>query len=107
MNELVHIGIPVTRMPEDAALVPRMGLYRTDPARHPLRIEYLYYLPDSPLPSEVRVRAHAAYRTDDPTAILADGAIPLCEPMPSASGKSIIRFVEKDGMVLELIYENR
>ena len=73
----------------------------TDPARHPNRIEYLRFEPDSPVRGPVRDLPHIAFRVEklDPEI---EGAEVLLGPFQATDTLRVV-FIFKDGAVFELM----
>ena len=96
-----HIGIVTTEKKPGEGFVPATRVWRTDFQRHPFRVEWLRFEPDSPVPRPVREMPHVAYRVDDIQAS-AQGLEVLLEPFDV--GPRIVGFYQTvDGAVVELV----
>jgi hypothetical protein len=73
----------------------------TDPLRHPQRIEYLRFEPDSPVTGPVRELPHIAFRVDHLEREI-EGAEVLLGPF-HATDTLLVVFVLKDGAVFEFM----
>lgn len=96
-----HIGLPTdTRQPGEA-YVSDTKVWVTDPRRHPYKVEFLRFEPDSPVTGPVRDLPHVAYRVDDMEAALAgeDVLIPPFSPSPGF----FVAFVRQHGAVVEFM----
>ena len=60
-----HIGIVTTEKKPNERFVPATRVWVTDFTRHPYRVEWLRFEPDSPVGGPVREMPHVAYRVDD------------------------------------------
>ena len=71
----------------------------TSPDRHPYRIEFLRFAPDSPVQGAVRERCHTAFVVEDLGAAI-QGANVLLGPFDALEGLRVV-FIEEDGAVIE------
>ena len=101
-----HIGIVTTEKKADETFVPATRVWITDFQRHPYRVEWLRYEPDSPVTGPVREMPHVAYRVDDIEAS-AKGLKVLLEPFDA--GMAVVGFYQTDdGAVIEFMkYHDR
>ena len=96
-----HIGIVTTEEKPDARFVPATRVWVTDFTRHPYRVEWLRFEPDSPVTGPVREMPHVAYRVDDIKAA-AEGMKVLLEPFDA--GPRFAGFYQTaDGAVVEFV----
>lgn len=96
-----HIGLITTEAKPDARFVPATRVWVTDFTRHPFRVEWLRFEPDSPVTGPVRERPHVAFRVDDIEA--AGRGMKVLLP-PFDAGPRIVAFYETaDGAVVELL----
>jgi hypothetical protein len=96
-----HIGIVSAEKKAGATFVPATRVWRTDPRKHPFRVEWLRFEPDSPVTGPVREMPHVAYRVDDIQAAAA-GMEVLLEPFDV--GPRIVAFHQTpDGAVVEFV----
>lgn len=96
-----HVGIPTVEQHAEEMYVPETKVFVTDPARHPQRIEYLRFEPDSPVHGPVRDLPHTAYRVGSLDAAIAGDEVILGPFQPTETLR--IAFVMKDGAVLEFM----
>src|SRR5215831_94524 len=64
MRTFDHVGIPIAQNQLEEMYVGQTKVWVTDPLRHPQRIEYLRFEPDSPVTGPVRELPHMAFRVD-------------------------------------------
>jgi len=96
-----HIGIVTTKKKPGARFVPATRVWVTDFTKHPYRVEWLRFEPDSPVTGPVRQMPHVAYRVDDIRAA-AEGLNELLAPFDA--GPRIVGFYQAaDGAVVEFI----
>jgi len=96
-----HIGIPTTQQRPGERFVPATQVWVTDFLKHPYRVEWLRFEPDSPVTGPVRQQAHVAYRVEDIEAA-AQGLKVLLAPFDA--GPRIVGFYQTaDGAVVELL----
>jgi len=96
-----HIGIVTTEKKPDDMFVPATRVWITDFQKHPYRVEWLRFEPDSPVTGPVREMPHVAYRVDDIEAA-AKGLKVLLEPFDA--GIAIVGFYQTDdGAVVEFM----
>ena len=65
MRTFDHVGIPTAEKQLEEMYVGQTKVWVTDPMRHPQKIEYLRFEPDSPVTGPVRELPHVAFRVDD------------------------------------------
>ena len=56
-----HFGVPTTTRYPGTIYIEGAKVHVTDPEKHPYRVEYVRFEPDSPFPQVVKTRAHAAF----------------------------------------------
>ncbi len=96
-----HLGIITTEKKSDEIFVSATRVWITDFQRHPYRIEWLRYEPDSPVTGPVREMPHVAYRVDS-IAEAAKGLNVLLEPFDA--GIATVGFYQTpDGAVVEFM----
>jgi catechol 2,3-dioxygenase-like lactoylglutathione lyase family enzyme len=96
-----HIGIVTTEKKAGETFLPATRVWRTDFQKHPFRVEWLRFEPDSPVTGPVRERPHVAYRVDD-IEVSAKGMKVLLEPFDA--GPRIVAFYQTtDGAVVEFV----
>jgi hypothetical protein len=96
-----HIGIVTKEKKSDETFVPATRVWITDFQKHPFRVEWLRYEPDSPVAGHVREMPHVAFRVDDIRAA-AKGMKVLLEPFDA--GIAVVGFYQTDdGAVVEFM----
>jgi len=96
-----HLGIVTTEKKPGESFVAATRVWRTDYQKHPFRVEWLRFEPDSPVTGPVREEPHVAYRVEDIGAS-ARGLKVLLEPFDV--GPRIVGFYQtEDGAVVELV----
>jgi hypothetical protein len=96
-----HIGIVTKEKKSDETFVPATRVWITDFQKHPFRVEWLRYEPDSPVAGHVREMPHVAFRVDDIRAA-AKGMKVLLEPFDA--GIAVVGFYQTDdGAVIEFM----
>jgi len=96
-----HIGLITDEKKKDDIFVPATRVWITDFQKHPYRVEWLRYEPDSPVTGPVRDMPHIAFRVDDIEAA-GEGMKVLLEPFDV--GFAVVAFFQTDdGAVVELM----
>jgi len=96
-----HIGIITTEKKSDETFVPATRVWITDFQKHPFRVEWLRYEPDSPVTGPVRQMPHLAFRVQS-IAEAAKGLKVLLEPFDV--GFAVVAFYQTDdGAVVEFM----
>ena len=99
--EFDHVGVITEEKKEDEIWVDATRVWVTDYKKHPYKIEWLRYAPDSPVKGPVREMPHVAYRVEN-LKEASKGMKTLLEPFDS--GMDIVGFYEsKDGAVIEFM----
>ncbi|MDR1959717.1 MAG: hypothetical protein LBQ54_11865 [Planctomycetaceae bacterium] len=83
--KFAHVGIPTAQEKNWSAYLAESKLHITDAEADPFQIEWLKFEAGSPMPEELKDRAHLAYFVDDLAAELAGKTI-LIEPFSPMSG---------------------
>ena len=99
MRQFHHIGLPTDESHPGEFFVEDTKVWVTDPRRHPCRVEYLRFEPDSPVAGPVRELPHVAYRVDDIHAAI-KGENVILEPF-QPSPNFTVAFMLQDGAVIE------
>jgi hypothetical protein len=99
MRTFDHVGIPTAQNQLEEMYVGQTKVWVTDPMRHPQRIEYLRFEPDSPVTGPVRELPHVAFRVDHLEREI-EGAEVLLGPFHATDTLRVV-FVLKDGAVFE------
>ncbi|MFH1264370.1 MAG: hypothetical protein ABIK89_01490 [Planctomycetota bacterium] len=96
-----HLGIVTTQKQQGERFVPATRVWVTDFTKHPYRVEWLRFEPDSPVTGPVREMPHVAYRVDDIEAA-ARGLKVLLAPFDA--GPRLAGFYQTaDGAVVEFV----
>ncbi len=96
-----HIGIVTTEKKPGETFIEPTRVWITDFQKHPYRVEWLRFEPDSPVTGPVRQGPHIAFRVDD-IATASKGLKVLLEPFDV--GFAVVAFFQTpDGAVIELM----
>jgi len=96
-----HVGIVTTEKKPDEIFIAPTRVWITDFQKHPYRIEWLRFEPDSPVTGPTRVGPHVAYRVES-IAEASKGLKVLLEPFDV--GFAVVAFFQTDdGAVIELM----
>ena len=99
--EFDHVGIVTTEKKPGEIFIAPTKVWITDFQKHPYRIEWLRYEPDTPVTGPVREGPHVAYRVKN-IAEAARGMKVLLEPFDV--GFAVVAFFQaNDGAVIELM----
>jgi hypothetical protein len=101
MRVFDHVGIPTADKQPGEMYVEATKVWVTDPARHPHRIEFLRFEPDSPVEGPVRELPHMAFRVDRLEAELGEAEI-LLGPFNATDTLRVV-FILRDGAVFEFM----
>ena len=96
-----HVGIPTEAPQSDEMYVADTKVWVTDPLRHPHRIEYLRYEPDTPVNGPLRELPHVAFQVDDLDSEIRGAEVLLGPFRPTKTLR--VAFVLKDGAVFEFM----
>ena len=94
-----HIGLPTDGPQPGETYVAETKVWVTRPEKHPYRVEFLRFEPDSPVTGPVRDLPHVAFRVDDIHAAL-EGEDVIIEPFAPMDGL-LVAFFLKDEAVFE------
>jgi hypothetical protein len=100
-----HVGIPTTEKKPDETFVPATRVWITDAHRHPFRVEWLRFEPDSPVEGPLRDMPHVGFRVEDVRQITerSQGMKVLLEPFDA--GFAVAGFYQtSDGACIELVW---
>jgi hypothetical protein len=103
MRRFDHIGIPTAEQHAGEMYVAETKVWVTDPLRHPQRIEYLRFEPDSPVTEPLRNMPHVAFRVDDLEREL-EGAEVLLGPFHATATLRVV-FVLQDHAIFEYMHQ--
>ena len=96
-----HIGVITEEKKDDEIWVEATRVWVTDYKKHPYKVEWLRYEPDSPVNGPVREMPHVAYRVEN-LKEAAKGLKVLLEPFDV--GFAVVGFDESDdGAVIEFM----
>jgi hypothetical protein len=99
--EFDHVGIVTTEKKPDDIYVAPTKVWITDFQKHPYRVEWLRFEPDSPVTGPVRQGPHVAYRVKS-IQEASKGLKVLLEPFDV--GFAVVAFFQTtDGAVIELM----
>ncbi len=101
MRQFDHVGLPTDDKQPEEMYVADTKVWVTDPMRHPYRVEYLRYEPDTPVRGPVRDLPHIAFRVDDLEREI-EGAEILLGPFQPTPTLRVV-FVLRDGAVFEFM----
>jgi hypothetical protein len=100
-----HVGLPVDERQPGELYVKETKVWVTDPQKHPYRVEWLRYEPDSPVKGPVRDLPHMAFRVDRLEPEI-QGAEVLLGPFHATDTVRVV-FVLKDGAVFEFMENSK
>ena len=96
-----HIGIVTTEKKAGEIFIEPTRVWITDFQKHPYRVEWLRYEPDTPVTGPVREMPHVAYRVES-IAEASKGMKVLLEPFDA--GIAVVGFYQTDdGAVVEFM----
>jgi hypothetical protein len=96
-----HVGLTTLEEQPNEDEVVQSKCWVTDPADHPMRIEFLRYAPDSPVSEEFQSSPHIAYAVDDLEASLVGKEI-VIEPFDVDDPPfARVAFTKEDGLFVE------
>lgn len=102
MRTFHHIGIPSTKQRSGETFLEGAKLYVTPVDADAMKIEWLRFLPDSPMPAELKNQTHIAYQVDNMEAELKGQKI-LIEPFSPMPGVTVA-FVLHEGVPVEFMH---
>jgi hypothetical protein len=100
-KEFHHIGIPTTKKQPDEIYLAAVKLFITDATRHPHRIEWLRFEPNTTLPPLLHETAHVAYTVDNLEAALAGQKV-IVPPFAPMDGLRVA-FIDDAGAPVEFL----
>lgn len=101
MIEFDHIGIVTEDNKNGEIFVEATRVWVTDFRKHPFRVEWLRFEPDTPVTGPVRTMPHLAFRTDS-IAESSKGMKCLLEPFDTPMG--VVGFFQtEDGAIIEFM----
>jgi hypothetical protein len=105
MREFDHVGIVTDEKQPSEMWVEATRVWVTDPSKHPYKIEYLRYEPDSPVTNEVRTLPHIAFRVPALEPEM-EGLPVLLGPFNANENVRVV-FVLRDGAVYEFMESSK
>ena len=103
--EFDHVGIPTTEKKPGETFVAATRVWITNAHRHPFRVEWLRYEPDSPVRGPLREQPHVGYSVESAEDIkkLSKGMKVLLEPFDA--GFAVAGFYQTaDGVNIEFVW---
>jgi len=101
MRAFDHIGVPTEEKQPEEMYVEATKVWVTNPLRHPQRIEYLRYEPDSPVKGPMREMPHIAFQVDNLDREM-EGTEIILGPFNPTDTLRVV-FVLKDGAIFEFM----
>jgi hypothetical protein len=98
-----HYGVPTTTARPGETFLEGAKIYITDPEASPFRIEFVRFEADSPMPEDLKTKAHAAYLVDSLEEAMAGKkvVIPPFEPLPTLR----CAFIYEGDALIELLQQ--
>jgi hypothetical protein len=101
MREYHHIGIPTQVQREGEIYLEEFGVYVSGFKDSSYGVEWMRFVPGSPLPDLVKTVPHVAFRVDDLEAEL-EGQEVLIEPNSPSEGV-VVAFIVHNGAPVEFL----
>ena len=100
-----HVGIPTTGKKTGEQFVAATRVWITDAYKHPFRVEWLRFEPDSPVTGPLRDMPHVGYRVDSVEQIKDQGKGMKVLLEPFDAGFAVAGFFQTpDGANIELVW---
>ena len=99
--EFDHIGVPTAAKRDGMRFLESKRLWLTSPGDHPYRVEWLWYVSDSPEAELIRTTPHVAYRVESLEEAMA-GKNVIAEPF-EVFAEVRVGFIEVDGAPVEFV----
>jgi hypothetical protein len=93
-----HLGVPTSIRSEDESYSERGKVHLTDPEKHPFRVEFLRFDPDSPMPEIVKTTPHAAFAVDSIDKAL-EGRTVVVPPFDASDTLRVAFFMDGDALI--------
>jgi hypothetical protein len=100
--EFSHVGIVTDQKQPGEVFVPATKVWITDFLKHPFKVEWLRFEPDSPVTGPVRTQPHVAYRVPS-IKEASRGMKVLIEPFQPLPGLRVGFYESVDGAVVEFM----
>ena len=101
MRQFDHVGVPTDNQQPGEMYVPATKVWVTDPEKHPHKVEFLRFEPDSPVKGAVRDQPHFAFRVDNLDEAI-EGEEVVLGPFVATENLRVV-FILKDGAVYEFM----
>ena len=101
LGEFHHFGVPTSAQTDGENFLDGAKVYVTNPETHPFNVEFLRFMPDSPLPDAVKTQPHAAFIVPDMDAALAGREVII--PPFDATDELRCAFILDGDAVIELM----
>ena len=101
-----HTGMPSSEIKDGAQFIEPTRTWVTSPDAHPLKVQWLYFEPESPITGRIREEAHVAYRVDNLEEAI-EGRELVGGPWEAEEqGRGFVRvaFVDVDGALVEYLH---
>ena len=100
-----HVGMPTTEKKPGEIFVPATRVWITDAYRHPFRVEWLRFEPDSQVKGPLRGMPHIGYRVDSVDEIRERGKGMRVLLEPFDAGFAVAGFYQtEDGASIEFVW---
>lgn len=105
--DFLHLGIPTKEKLNNQTYnyVEKIKLYVTDSNKHPLKLQFVWAEPDSPLPKVVREENHLSIRVENIEEGVKTFDKVVFEPV-TINENLKLAFAVKDGVLFELMEIN-
>lgn len=100
--EFSHVGMITEEPKPGEVFVETTRVWITDFLKHPFRVEWLRFEPDSPVAGRVRHQPHVAYRVDS-IEEASRGMPVLLQPFEPMENLRVGFYESADGAVIELM----
>jgi hypothetical protein len=100
--EFDHVGLKTDEKKADENWVEDTKVWVTNPRKHPFKVEWLRYAPDSPVKGDLRDKPHICFRVKDLDKA-SKGLKPLMEPFVVGGFSKTGFYMTEDGAVIEMM----
>ena len=97
MRTFNHVGMVLKEKMEGMMYVEPLKVHITDCSQSPNKIEFLYFEPDTPLPTLMQQQAHIAYAVPSIEEAIKDAKVLFG---PYDMGHMLLAFVEEEGVAI-------
>lgn len=98
MRTFNHVGIVLKEKMDGMIYVEPLKVHITDCEQSPNKIEFLYFEPDTPLPTLMQQQSHIAYAVPNIEEAIKDAKVLFG---PYDMGHMLLAFVEEEGIAIE------